>query len=145
MKAGQILAPQVDGSMDAPPSDTLDFYRDAYTKAHARAEALEASRDRLFEQAALHTEAYGIVCAERDAALKSLSDGTLRWIPVTERMPERRWPDAETGALDSIDVLFFATDGDIYIGCYQYDEERWWNTRCYRNATHWMPLPEAPK
>lgn len=47
-------------------AEKLDFYRDAYEKAHARAEALEKSNTRLYEQQANHTEAYGMVCQERD-------------------------------------------------------------------------------
>ena len=45
-------------------TEQLDFYRDAYEKARARADALENTR--LYEREANHTEAYGMVCQERD-------------------------------------------------------------------------------
>ena len=47
-------------------TEQLDFYRDAYEKARARADALEKSNTRLYEREANHTEAYGMVCQERD-------------------------------------------------------------------------------
>ena len=38
----------------------VTFYREAYEKIRARAEALEKSNTRLYEQAALHTEESGM-------------------------------------------------------------------------------------
>lgn len=58
----------------AESNKALDFYREAYEKAHARAEALEASRDRLFEQSALHTESDGMQRAEIEGLKRELAE-----------------------------------------------------------------------
>ena len=70
---------------------------------------------------------------ERNALLKSIP----RWIPVTERLPEK-----------FENVLVANKRGK------HYDIDKgWWNgsffDRCakgsYSNVTHWMSLPEPPK
>ena len=49
-------------------SELLAHYRDAYERVRERAEALEKSNTRLYEREANHTEAYGMICQERDYA-----------------------------------------------------------------------------
>ena len=77
----------------------------------------------------------------------------MKWIPVTERLPElRMW---ESGSLASSNVLFRAEDKTIHIGyviedfhiddndCLKID--KWFMLGGYRieNVTHWMPLPST--
>lgn len=79
----------------------------------------------------------------------------MKWIPVSERLPElRMW---KSGALASSNVLFRTEDKTIHIGyvmegfhsddngCFEID--RWFMLGGHRieNVTHWMPLPEPPR
>lgn len=64
----------------------------------------------------------------------------LKWIPVTERLPEGMdW------------VLCACKDGDVRILAYDFIMDDWdiqgRPNSCYGKAfvTHWMPLPEPPK
>lgn len=60
-----------------------------------------------------------------------------RWIPVTERMPERF---KEVLLWDAIDKTVFTGELD--------DDDDWFIARFQNeafNITHWMPLPEPPK
>ena len=66
-----------------------------------------------------------------------------KWIPVTERLPEK----------EKAVLLRFAS-GDMVVGDWYYEEEgttSWeshtddgWVTYCEGKITHWMPLPEPP-
>lgn len=53
-----------------------------------------------------------------------------RWIPVTERLPDR----------DSTVLAFYETMRDTSAAV---QTAKGWNLR--GTATHWMPLPEPPK
>jgi hypothetical protein len=63
-----------------------------------------------------------------------------KWIPVTERLPEK-----------DVRVLVWMKDNEE--GYTQMDTDRWSCTmeqgyhwvRWGKNVTHWMPLPEPPK
>lgn len=63
-----------------------------------------------------------------------------RWIPVTDRLPDREE-----------DVLMMFETG-IITGGFICDSDTWcayadgeYYTDCTSNPTHWMPLPEPPK
>lgn len=64
----------------------------------------------------------------------------MKWIPVTERLPEK-------GNL----VLCIGKKGGMFLasGMTLFSDGSCWcsvpNARSGRNATHWMPLPEPPK
>ena len=71
---------------------------------------------------------------------EGLEDATPRWIPVTERLPEKGVLVLCIGArggmfLGGSPSLF--SDGTAYF-CVP-------NARSCRYATYWMPLPEPPK
>ena len=79
-----------------------------------------------------------------------------KWIPVTERLPEKdgNYLIFERGYLiPSIRVLSFAKDGrkvdkydfkrDWKNVWYRYDSE--WGHITIDDVTHWMPLPQPPK
>lgn len=61
-----------------------------------------------------------------------------KWIPVTERLPEK---DKE--------VLCLLGDGEFWLAVWDHcDDGLWtdgerWVSKCF--VTHWMPLPEPPK
>ena len=64
-----------------------------------------------------------------------------RWIPVTERLPE-----------EDVLVLCIGAKGGMFLGYprFVYKDDgfaytRVPNARGSRHATHWMPLPKAPK
>lgn len=59
------------------------------------------------------------------------------WISVDERLPET-----------NEEVLVYSSVGKIYTACYiRVDGIEFWfeNIDGFREITHWMPLPEAPK
>lgn len=76
----------------------------------------------------------------RDEYFKQALEKQPRWIPCSERMPE-----------PFKDVLTFEQD-DFWetskVTIMQWDGDKYWqesSTRDdYRDATHWMPLPEQP-
>ena len=57
------------------------------------------------------------------------AEAKLRWIPVTERLPREQ----ET-------VLIWGKQGVILL---DWRRDNKWS--CFRDVTHWMPLPEPPK
>jgi hypothetical protein len=62
-----------------------------------------------------------------------------RWIPVTERLPEK-----------NVNVLCHLRSLDTQSECCIIDhlkDGRWWKAEYSWNfeVTHWMPLPEPPK
>lgn len=79
-------------------------------------------------------------CCVSCLATKLHKEGTtiLKWVPVTERLPEI-WQD----------VLTLSNYGKMSVDCVLADGS-WcssWICRSDsgRKITHWMPLPEAPK
>ena len=88
----------------------------------------------------------------KTAAVQAVSDACIlavaalreqeerRWIPVTERLPEKngQW------------VLCLCVSGAIEVLKFDYTMWNWdaqYPGRCYMEnyVTHWMPLPEPPK
>lgn len=68
----------------------------------------------------------------------------MKWIPVTERLPEIE------SYTYSVDVLFYCRDGEIYSGYTNHQTGRWKANSADEwfdsvDVTHWMPLPEPPK
>lgn len=76
----------------------------------------------------------------------------MKWIPVSERLPEELPKDSSEWServRPSVDVLV-KTKGSkmLYTAWYSYSHKDWIDVReehCFNNATHWMPLPEPPK
>lgn len=67
-------------------------------------------------------------------------DGTPKWIPLAEKMPEKnnQW------------VLCLCVGGAMEVLKFDYTMWNWdsqYPGRCYMESyvTHWMPLPEPPK
>ena len=78
------------------------------------------------------------ILREAVAAIREKED--RRWIPVTERLPEKndQW------------VLCLCVSGAIEVLKFDYTMWNWdaqYPGRCYMEnyVTHWMPLPEPPK
>lgn len=74
----------------------------------------------------------------------------MKWIPVTERLPEDDLPKDTKRKM--IRCLVYTNKGTVK-PCVR---QRWehfdgkmqpwmWNKDLYANPTHWMPLPEPPK
>jgi hypothetical protein len=87
-------------------------------------------------------EATGLMPAEVAALQYQLrhARGGQRWIPVTERMPEKnnQW------------VLCLCVSGAMEVLKFDYTMWNWdsqYPRRCYMESyvAHWMPLPEPPK
>ena len=83
-------------------------------------------------------QAVSDACVLAVAALRE--HGERRWIPVTERLPEKndQW------------VLCLCVSGAIEVLKFDYTMWNWdaqYPGRCYMEnyVTHWMPLPEPPK
>lgn len=70
----------------------------------------------------------GWIEQERKALLKSVP----KWIPVTERCPEK-----------SGDYLVFDDCRNLYVNEWHYLLKKWQYDDS--RITHWMPLPEPPK
>ena len=73
--------------------------------------------------------------AERDALRE-----TQRWIPVTERLPERDvqvlgWYKDNPFSQYQPEVVAWNGNGWVFVYAHRYDT----------NVTHWMPLPKAPE
>lgn len=89
----------------------------------------------------LHGDEAAIAGMKREIE-RMVVNGTPRWIPVTERLPEDAYPVLVTylGYNDKLprsDMVAMYEEGDWY----WYDDE----SKCKVIVTHWMPLPEPPK
>ena len=77
--------------------------------------------------------------------IEKLRGQVPRWIPVEERLPEYGVRVLATDMYEGDDYTGIWTreeykdDAD---GCW-YDDHGWWHA--IDDATHWMPLPEAPE
>lgn len=113
--------------------------------------AVRLARDIERDLAAARTDLeYVRELREKDAAdyARAISEGTCRWIPVGERMPEIN-PTPKVGYEGlSDEVLIRGEDGcdvaawDTTGGWYSVQRATYLNESA---ITHWMPLPEAPK
>lgn len=87
------------------------------------------------------TSGYTMLCDALDMAVAALREQEeRRWIPVTERLPEKnsQW------------VLCLCVSCAIEVLKFDYTMWNWdaqYPGRCYieNYVTHWMPLPEPPK
>ena len=71
--------------------------------------------------------------ATEEAYKKGYAAAT-KWIPVTERLPEK-----------GEDVLVYTLTHDVR-KAHCYGDRQWFaHDGIWRVVTHWMPLPEAPK
>lgn len=90
----------------------------------------------------------------KEAAIKAVEDACIlavaalreqeqrRWIPVTERLPEKDGRFMCTYKFNSNSEKQFV--GDIYyFASYKYPH--WQHESAGLIVTHWMPLPETPK
>ena len=73
-----------------------------------------------------------------EQAYKNGKADAMKWIPVTERLPENKKC-----------VLMYSADGGVAEGVYEESRKRWvqwrWSVLDVPSVTHWMPLPEPPK
>jgi hypothetical protein len=91
-------------------------------------------RERI-ETIADHLIANGVRLESKQATSDKASEENKRWIPVTERLPEK-WQNVLTVSKNgSIDFDYICSSGGWYG-----DLENQQNP-----VTHWMPLPEPPK
>lgn len=66
----------------------------------------------------------------------------LRWIPVTERLPEV-WRNDETAEL--VNYMIYSPDFGVDIGNYHAKAKKWLCMALPCTVTHWMPLPSGPE
>ncbi len=94
----------------------------------------------MINEAADAIEALNDTSQAQDKALKNIA-GQLarRWIPVTERLPEKK----------KAHYLCYLDDDSVGV-CYwsniSIHGSKWeWHNPNWKEVTHWMPLPEPPK
>lgn len=90
------------------------------------------------EEAYKHGYEKGYAAGKRDAAGNNVG---CKWIPVTERLPER-----------DVLVLCVGSKGGMFVGnpLFIWDDEDTAytyvpNSRGSRHTKYWMPMPEPPK
>ena len=66
----------------------------------------------------------------------------VRWIPVTERLPEV-WRNDETSEL--VNYMIYSPDFGVDIGNYHAKAKKWLCMALPCTVTHWAPLPEPPE
>lgn len=91
----------------------------------------------LYESATRKLEKSEITLGEYEEMTKSLNEDVRTWIPVTERLPEKR-----------LAVLVWCPEyKNIY--CAYLDREQWWIFGTYTKldfeVVAWQPLPEPYK
>ena len=65
----------------------------------------------------------------------------VRWIPVSERLPERTLPPKDVLVYHDLGCGMF-----VDRAWYSYDMGKWCSVLGMKlKVTHWMPLPEPPK
>lgn len=80
-------------------------------------------------------EEWEVIAESWQKACKGLESRMPRWIPVTERLPEKHG-------------YYLATDGKSVFEGIHYPISSWWYNLASKEdqkPTHWMPLPEPPK
>lgn len=82
-------------------------------------------------------------CAVEMLADHLIANGVVvqRWIPVTERLPERTLPPKDVLVYHDLGCGMF-----VDRAWYSYDKKRWCSVLGMKlKVTHWVPLPEPPK
>lgn len=133
---------------------SLRTYMDMCSDYSKRIERLEKIETAYYEQQASHTEARGMLCQERDNALRKLAEQqalveTFAWRPASERVPDhdnRVIATPSNYSYDANPTAYYWTYPDHgphkHGHWYQTDK----NGYAYEvPVTHWMSLPEAPK
>lgn len=65
----------------------------------------------------------------------------LKWIPVTERLPDRTMPPRDVLVYHDLGCGMF-----VDRAWYSYEKNRWSSVLGMKlKVTHWMPIPESPK
>jgi hypothetical protein len=70
---------------------------------------------------------------------KGYAAGKPKWIPVTDRLPEKY----TSAIVYRKDKYFYMLRYSPALGWHFYDSE--WGDVTVDDVTHWMPLPEPPK
>ena len=90
-------------------------------------------------------EKYSRACQERDRANELLQKGQEkhRWIPVTERLPEKN----DDGSVNVVLVTNGYLQHMAYFanGNWHFAESGEMKETMFYAVTHWMPLPEPPE
>lgn len=130
------IMPDAPDKADPYFSNEPEVLRSLITQARERAAKWQT---KFYEAEASHTEARGMLCQERDAAITRLSEAkSLAWVSVEERVPEN----------DELVVVWY--QGVTNLG--RWHGDAWWSPSLQItfvalsiNVDYWMPLPEAPK
>ena len=142
---GRIACPSCLGSPPAKKGETMyqspiSIYETAMeTIIEHRENAIFAKVQDAFDVQVDKKELIRALQYDRGQYEKGFQDGVasaevVKWIPVSERMPERFQP-----------VIICRNGGKVETGWR--DVNDWWRVYGTRvkTVTHWMPLPEAPE
>ena len=104
----------------------------------AKVTVFKAEDVTLLNEAADAIEDLEFACNRYEKDYKDLCEYLPKWIPVTERLPEKG------------QVVLVWGGASIYTAKRhnKYGAPMWWKLNSkthYCNPTHWMPLPEPPK
>ena len=84
-----------------------------------------------------------LACIDLIKHSKTIDSATVvRWIPVTERLPEV-WRNDETSEL--VNYMIYSPDFGVDIGNYHAKVKKWLCMALPCTVTHWAPLPEPPE